>query len=77
MNKLIILTTITAIVHVQGCILDMNLINNQYDKIEQCDKVVCTAINQFTDASCKLTSYVSPIVKEIELETNVRIYLYV
>jgi len=78
MNKPIILITITAIVHVQGCTLNMNLIKNQYnDTIEQCDKVVCTAIDQFTDVSSKLTSYVGPIVNETELETNVRIYLYV
>ena len=74
MNKLIILTTITAIVHVQGCAVNMNLIKNQYnDKIEQCDTVVCTAIDQFTNISRNLTSYVGSIVNETELETNVRI----
>jgi len=77
MNKLIILATITATVHVQGYILNMNLIKNQYnDTIEQCNTVVFTAIDQFTNISRNLTSYVGSIVNETELETNVRIYLY-
>jgi len=78
MNKLIILATITAIVHVQGCILNMNLIKNQYnDTIKQCNTVVFTAIGRFTDVSKELTSYVGPIVNKTQLETNVRIYLCV